>query len=211
MTPYAPARLGSRLGQADLFSGLTSGLAKSIVAEAEPATRRVIKEERTKFAEAVIGGIPWASASAIAALATYYLVKPKPKYAKFLGYGTSAALLGIGSLKTISDLHEPAPSEAAASAAAAKIPGNVKSAAAQAATAVVTEAEPKVRAIVSEERARLAQAAQAGLPLVAVGALAMIGTLLAISPDQQLYKMLGYTASTLLVSGGVWVALENEK
>ncbi len=208
MTPYAPARLRSRLGQADLFSGLTSGLAKSIVAEAEPATRRVIKEERTKFAEAVIGGIPWASASAIAALATYYLVKPEPKYAKFLGYGTSAALLGIGSMKTISDLHEPAPSEAAA---AAKVPGSVESATAKAATALVNEAEPKVRAIVSDERARLAQAAQAGLPLVAVGALSMIGTLLIISPEQPLYKMLGYTASVLLASAGVWVALEKEK
>lgn len=210
MISYAPARLRMRLGQSDLFSGLTSGLAKSIVAEAEPATRRVIKEERTKFAEAIIGGLPWASASAIAALATYYLVKPEPKYAKFLGYGTSAALMGIGSLKTISDLHEPAPSEAVA-AAAAKIPGSVQSAAAQAATAVVTEAEPKVRAIVSEERARLAEAAQAGLPLAAVGALTMIGTLLMIRPDQQLYKMLGYTVSTLLVSAGVWVALEKEK
>jgi hypothetical protein len=196
------------MGQADLFSGLTSGLAKSIVAEAEPATRRVIKEERTKFAEAIINGIPWASASAIAALATYYLVKPDPKYAKFLGYGTSAALLGIGSLKTISDLHEAAPSEAAA---AAKVPGSVQSAAAQAAASVIAEAEPKVRAIVTEERARLAEAAQAGLPLFGVGALAMIGTLLMIKPDQQLYKMLGYTASVALVSAGAWVALEKEK
>lgn len=209
MISYAPARLRPRMGQLDLVSGLTSGLAKSIVAAAEPATRRVIKEERTKFATALIGWLPWASGSAIAALASYYIIKPEPKYGKFLGYGTAAALMGIGSIKAAADLREPAPSEAAA--AAATVPGGVTSAAEQAAKAVVEQAEPKVRAIVEEERGRLADAAQAGLPLAAAGALAMIGTLLMIPADQTLYKMLGYTASTLLVSAGAWVALEKEK
>lgn len=206
MMPFAPVQR-RHLGQLDLASGLTSSLARSIVAEAEPATRRVIKEERTKFAEALIGGLPWASVSAITALATYYLVKPEPKIVKFLGYGTSAALLGVGSLLAISDLREPS------SGAAPKPPGipGVQSVAEKAAAAVVAEAEPKIRVIVAEERTRLAEAVQAGLPLAALGALTMIGTLLVVKPEKRLYKVLGYTASTLLVTAGAWVALEREK
>ena len=78
MLAYVPV-LGAprpRLGQ---FGGLTDALAKSIVEQAEPATRRVIRDERNRLAEALIGGIPFAAVAAIGATATLYLVKPEAR------------------------------------------------------------------------------------------------------------------------------------
>jgi hypothetical protein len=195
-----------RLGQLDF--GLTSGLARSIVAEVEPATRRVIKEERTKYSEALIGGIPWAAAGAISAIATYYLVPPEKRTLKFAGYAGGAALIGAGSLFTISALAEP---PAGVAAPSSKVPGSIQSVAEQAAKAVIAEAEPKVRAIVEEERFRIAEALQAGLPLQAASVLTLIATLLMVKGENPIMKAVGYSASVALFTGGIWMTLEAEK
>lgn len=194
-----------RLGQFDF--GLTSGLAKNIVDQAEPVTRRVINEERTKYADALIGWIPWASGAAMSALAAYYLVPPEKKNLKFAGYAGAAGLAGVGSLFTIAALSSPAQTQAPP----AQVPGSVQAAATQAAQAVVAEAEPKVRAIVDQERVRLSSALQAGLPLEAAALLALLATALMVKPENPTMKAVGYAASVGLLAGGLWVTLENEK
>jgi hypothetical protein len=204
MLAYAPV-LGAprpRLGQ---FGGLTDALAKSIVQQAEPATRRVIRDERNRLAEALIGGIPFAAVAAIGAVATYYLVNPEAKAAKFVGYSGSAAILGIGAWWTFSRLtatpSQPSPPSG----------GVATDVAATAAKLIVDYAEPKIRSIVDEERARLAEAAQATLPFVGAGAIGAAITAFAVKDDKPVLKVVGYSASALIALLGAYMGLEKER
>lgn len=204
MLAYAPVlgALRPRLGQ---FGGLTDALAKSIVQQAEPATRRVIRDERNRLAEALIGGIPFAAVAAIGGVATYYLVKPEAKAAKFVGYSGSAAILGLGAWWTFSRLTAtpapPAPPEG----------GIATDVAATAAKAIVEQAEPKIRSIVDEERARLAEAAQVALPFLGAGAIGSLITAFAVKDDKPMLKVVGYSASALIALLGAWMGLEKER
>jgi hypothetical protein len=58
MIRFAPVPFRHHLGQ---YSGITSGFAKQIVSEAEPALRSIIRIERNRFAQAIIEGIPFAA------------------------------------------------------------------------------------------------------------------------------------------------------
>lgn len=204
MLPYAPV-LGiarPRLGQ---FGGLTDSLAKSIVDQAEPATRRVIRDERNRLAEALIGGIPFAAIAAIGGVATLYLVSPESKSAKFVGYSMSAAALGLGAWWSFSRLTEtstppPPPGSGIASDVATT-----------AALAIVTQAEPKIRQIVEEERSRISEAAQIGIPFWGVAALGVAVTAFLVKDDAPAMKVVGYGASALVAALGAWVALEKER
>lgn len=211
MTPYRPALKapgGPLLGQrASFTSGITSELARQIVTEAEPATRKLIRDERNRLAEALTGGIPFAALSAIGLSATYYLIPDGARAAKFAGYAGSAAALLVGAWWTFSRLTE----ETGPQAPSAATPGIVSSAAAEAARDIVKEAEPKIRAIVEEEKAKAAQAALAGLPF-AVGALAaFFSTMFLVSPENRTLKAVGYSGSALLLGAGAWIALDREK
>jgi hypothetical protein len=200
-----------KMGQLD-FGGISSGMAKSLVAEAEGPTRKIIREERTKFAEAMIGGIPWAAASALAGIGTWYLIPDKARSGKALGYGTSAVLAGTGAIITAYNLREDAPEEAAVPApAGAPTSGSFKSASDQAAASLVAAAEPKVRAIVAEERERISSAGHAGLPLGALGALALIATAFMVDEKRPWFKALGYAGAVGLGAAGAWVSLEKLK
>jgi hypothetical protein len=204
MFSYTPV-LGSsrpRLGQ---FGGLTDTLARSIIEQAEPATRRVIRDERNRLAEALIGGIPFAAIAAIGGTATLYLVPAGSKSAKFIGYSMSALTLGIGAWWSFSRLTDtPDEPEEAAS-------GTVADAAQTAAKAIVAHAEPKIRLIVEEERSRIAEAIQAGVPFWGASAIGVAATAFLVHDTAPVMKVAGYGASALIAALGAWLALEKER
>lgn len=188
------------------FGGLTSGVAESIVKEAEGPTRRIIQEERTKVADAMIGGLAWLSAAALTGIGTYYLVDPKSKGMKFAGYGSAAALSGAGAIMTAANLRDPA-----TDVKPGQTSGSIKSVSDQAAASMVAAAEPKIRAIINEERVRVSESVQAGLPLAAGGALAGIVTAMMLGERDTWTKVAGYSAAVLLAAGGAWIALDRVK
>lgn len=196
-----PARPLRRLSQAEA-GGVVSSLARVLVAEAEPAVRRIVREERSRWAEALIGGVPFASAAASGFVATNYLVPDRATTAKAVGYVASAAALAAGAWRSIAALSEPEP---------APPPEPAPEAVRQAASALVAEAEPMVRRVVGEERARLARAAQSGLPLAAGALAALLATVFIVPSADRTMKAVGYSASALLMGAGAWTALEGLK
>lgn len=210
MMPFLPVMASTRprLGQVGSLFGITDTLATKIVAAAEPATRRVISEERTKFAQALMEATAASGAALLTFIGTKYFVPDTSKVLKGVGYGASALLVGAGALWALSSLQSP-PSEAA-QAPGAPAPGLVKSASEQAAADIVTAAEPKIRAIVDEERSRLADAALSGLPFAALGVLSALGTWILVKDEKKWAKAAGYSAGVGLVSVGLWVGLSKE-
>jgi hypothetical protein len=196
----------NRLGQMDLVSGLTSGMAREVVGAAEPAVRRIVRDERNRIAEALIGGIPFGGAAAIGYTATRYLVPvTKPQF-KAVGYIASAATAAVGAwwtFRRLTETSEPEP-QTAPSGTTPKIVN-------QAATAIVNEAEPRVRRIVDDEKARMASALQAGIPWGIGAAAAFIGTLVAVPSDQAVLKAAGYSIAVVLAGSGAWMTLEAAK
>ena len=204
MIAYSPfmGRPPARLGQ----SGVTGAVAKAIVAEAEPATRRLIRDERTRLAEALIGGIPFAALSAVSFAATSYLVPEKKRGAKFIGYAASAGLLGGGAWWTFSRL-----SEEAVPAAQPGKPGPFAGTAEDAARAIVQEAEPRIKEIVDEERSRIAEALITAVPFWAAATLAAVATMFLVPDGAGMMKTVGYGGAALIYAMGAWAGLEKEK
>lgn len=210
MLSYKPHH-GVRLGQgfSELATGLTSGVAKDIVREAEPVVRRLIREERHRFSEALIGGLPFFGIAALAYVATRYLVPDDKRTAKGVGYLASAAAGTLGGFYTANELRDK-------SEAPVEQPGQPSStvlntAAQNAAKTVVIEAEPKIRKILDEERARIAQAGLVALPF-AIGSVAtFLATFFLVDEKNNKMKALGYTGSALLLGAGAWIGLEKEK
>lgn len=199
--PKAP-----RLGQLEnLFGGgLTQDIAGAIVSAAEAPTRAIIRDERNRLAESLVGGLPFVALSGIAGVATWYLVPSESKGSKFAGYTISLSSLGIGGWLTYDRLTEAMP---ATSAPKAPPPPVVQ----QTAQAVVDAAAPKIKALVDEERARISEAAQSGLPFAAGGALALIGSLALIPDDSPMFKVMGLVSSVGLFTLGAYVALRKEQ
>lgn len=212
MIPFLPALSSRRprLGQVGNLFGITDTLAQKIVAAAEPATRRVISEERTKFAQALMEGTAASSAALLTFIGTKYFVPEKSRVLKGLGYGTSALLVGAGALWALSSLRSPPSPEAGPQTPGAPSSGIVKGASEQAAGDIVAAAEPKIRAIVDQERSRLAEAALYGLPFIAAGLISAIGTWTLVKDEKKWAKAAGYSAATGLVSVGLWVGLSKE-
>lgn len=204
MLPFTPV-LGSPrgLGQIGLLTGgLTQDIASKIVQSAEPATRAIVRDERNRLAEGLIGGLPFAALSGVAFVGTQYLVPDDQKTMKFLGYAASFVGLGAGAWYTFSRITEKAPPSAPA--------GQVPPLVAEAAKAIVDNADPKIRQIVQEERSRAAAAAEAGLPYAAGGALALLASATLIPGDKTFLKLAGYVGSIGLLTLGAYVALEKE-
>ncbi len=207
MIGYRPALRGRHvLGQLSaLTSGITDNLAKQIVSEADPVVRRIIKEERNKYATALIGAIPFGVISALAYLGTKYIVPDEAKMAKAAGYVTSAVAAGGGAWWTVSQLTEnvtPPPAPSGPTAADAYIQ--------QASNAIVTAAEPKVRALVDDEKRKLAEASLSALPFAIASLGAFISTWLLVDPDNKPVKAVGYAGSVLLLGAGAWFGLQKE-
>jgi len=210
MIGLVPFRINRpRLGQVSgLVSGMTSNLAKQIVQEAEPVVRRIVHDERNRLVEALSGGLPFGAIAAVGYVGTSYLVPDGAGIAKAVGYSASAAALGVGAWLTFRKLTEkPAEPEAAAASPSGPPPEIVQ----QAAKTLVQEAEPRIRQIVDEERARAATALQAGLPFAGAAAAAFLATMLLVGSGEKTLKAVGYSATALLLGAGAWIALEKEK
>jgi len=202
--PYAPVLGSPRLGQIGLLTGgLTQDIAQKIVSEAEPATRRIVRDERNRLAEGLMGGLPFAALSGVAFVGTQYLVPDDRGSWKFAGYAASFVSMGVGAWYAFSRITETPPTQAPA--------GAVPPLVAQAAQAIVDSADPKIRAIVQEERSRAAAAAEAGLPLAGAGALALLLSATLVPADSEMLKVLGYAGSIVLLTAGAWVALSKEQ
>jgi hypothetical protein len=209
MLDYRPVKSGRHaLGQFEgLTSGLTSGFAKQIVTEGEPVVRRIVKEERNRYAEALIGAIPFGVISALAFVGSKYLVPGDAVAAKVIGYLTSAAAAAGGAWWAVSHLQEEvAPAPLPSKSGSTSVDPYIQ----QTSQAIVAAAEPKVRAIVDDERRRIAQAGMMALPF-GVGALGtFLATLFLVDPKNTLVKAVGYTGTTLLVGAGAWFGLKKE-
>lgn len=196
------------LGQlSQLTSGLTGNLAKQIVGEAEPVIRRLVRDERNRLAESIIGGIPFLAIGAMGYAATRYLVPDGANSAKAAGYIGSAAAAAAGAWWTIYHLTE-IPEQAVPAGQPSGSPPQIVQ---QAAAELIQAAEPRVRQLVAEERDRLAEATQAGIPLMAGAGAAFLATMFLVGDSQRTLKALGYSASVLLLAAGTWVTAEKTK
>lgn len=198
---------GSSLGQlSKLTSGITSDLAKQIVEAADPATRGIIKDERNRAAEALIGGTIFAGISALAYVNTRYLVPDGLKTAKAVGYSASALAVALGAWWTLDHL-----TETTAPAKTTESPGAIQNVVNQAAKEIVDQADPRIRAIVHEEKVRAVEAAQAGVPFVAGSIASFLATMFLVKSENTTLKAIGYSGTALLLGLGAWIALEKEK
>lgn len=208
MINYAPIRANRHaLGQLEsLTSGLTSGLAKQIISEGEPVVRRIIKSERNKYAEALIGGIPFALVSTVAYLVAKYVIPPDKTLAKAVAYTTAAVSGAGGAWWVVSNLKSEAPPVAPQKTGTSVIDPYIEKASQQ----IVAEAEPKVRAIVDDERRRIAEAGMAALPFGIAAVAAFLSTFFLVDPDKKLVKAAGYAGTALLLGAGAWFGLQKE-
>lgn len=206
-THWSPNPKSPRMGQiADVITG---SVARNIVDKAEPVARRIITEERTRYAEAFLEGLPWALGAAVAFIGTAYLV-PAKSIPKTAGYVASAALMGTGIWMTLDDLI-PTSGTVTPTAQAPSNPSSAQGIAEQAAQAIVVQAEPKIRQIVAEERTRAISALETGLPLYIAAIADFFVTMLVIDDKNKTLKALGYTSSAALLGIGAWMSLEREK
>jgi len=206
---YSPVMGSPRrgLGQITSFTGgITDTIAKKIVSDAEPVTRQVIIEERNRLAGAMIGGIPFFSLAAIAFAATQYLVRDDATVPKFIGYAAAAAAAGGGAFWTLSKMQQVPPPQPPSSA-----PAEVIQIAVQTAQAIVNDAEPLVRQIISEERVRAIDATKVGIPFWAASAVAFAATAFMVKDGENLMKTAGYSISAILASMGAYAALDKER
>ncbi len=204
MYPYRPVvPKGPVLGQLDFKSGLTQDIALQIVSAADQPTRAIIRDERNRLSEGLIGGLPFAALSGLAAVGTFYLVPEDSHLAKFAGYAVSLASLGIGGIWTFSKITSQAPPAAPSGPAPAVVQ--------QTAQTIVDAAEPKIRQIVEEERARIASAAQTALPFAGAAGIGAIATAVFVPNEDPAYKVIGYSASFLVALVGAWVGLKKEQ
>jgi hypothetical protein len=198
-----PALRGPRLGQS---KEIINQAASAVVSQAEPRVRAIVAEERSRLANGVIQGLPYMGGALTALLTTQYLLPQDKKFVKGLGYVTSAGLFTIGAWKAF---HEIAGKERSAPAQPSE--GGILSifgdTARQMAQVVVTEAEPKVRAIIDDEKAKLSEAGLATLPFLGISAASFLATAFLIPEDKNTWKFGGYLASAGALLAGLWKGL----
>ncbi len=188
--PYLAPKEGASLGQT-VSGSLLERAASAVVTAAEPRVRDILQEERATVAKAAMEVLPYGGAAITTYLATSYFVPEGSLVLKGIGYVGAAALGTFGAWKALSklrgtekpvELEEPTPS--------------VLDPIAQGlARAVVAEAEPRVRTIIADERARLGTAGEAALPWGALAAAAFFSTMYLIPDDLPAAKMAGYTGT----------------
>lgn len=187
-------------------------VARNLVTLAEPRVRAIVAEERTRLAEAVKAGLPFAGFSIITFLTTQYFIPPDEDKARIAGYVASGVALAAGVWWTASTLADAAalqrPVQASPSGAAGLLSELTSGVATQMAQAVVQEAEPKVRQIVDDEKTRLAKAIQAGVPWAAGSAITAAATAFLVPEDVPAGKVGGYAASALLGAFAIWRAMD---
>jgi hypothetical protein len=191
---------------ADLLGGnLVDSLARKVVSEAEPVTRQIVKEERSIFAEGLLQGIPFAAGAAIAYVGTFYLIPERLGTGKAIGYGASALLMALGAWQGLKHLTVKTPPRPPVE------PSALDPVVDRAAQAIVREAEPRIRTMLSEEKTLAASALQTAVPFTIGSGAAFLATLLLVPEDKKWVKILGYSGSAVLLGTGAWVALEKVK
>jgi len=197
-----PALRGPRLGQSN---AVINQAASAVVAQAEPRVRAIVAEERSRLANAAIGSLPYLGASLTAFLATQYLFPAERKFLKGVGYVASAGLFTIGAWHIFNELAgEPSAPPKPSEGGLLSLFGDT---AKQMAQVVVAEAEPKVRAIVEEEKAKLSGAGLATLPFAGISAAGFLATAFLVPDDKRVWKFGGYMASAAALLAGMWKGL----
>lgn len=209
--PSRPAGIGLgrvHLGQAS--DSLVREVARTIVAQADPKVRSIISDERTRVAEAVKVGLPFLALSGASFLGTQYAVSPKAKTARIVGFTASAGLLGLALWFTadrLTDIPIEAPA-AAGGSGTGLLSQFAAPVATQMAHAVVQEAEPRIRDIVDDEKAKLAEAGKAALPWAGAAIATFAGTAFALPKDLGWAKAAGYGLSGALLLFSIYQGLD---
>lgn len=76
---------------------------------------------------------------------------------------------------------------------------------------IVKDAEPFIRQLVQEERSRLGNALEAGVPFHIAAALSLVGTLFLVPAERPFLKTAGYSAATVLAGIGLWRTFDRMK
>jgi len=201
-----PALRGPRLGQS---SSVVNDAALAVVAQAEPRVRAIVAEERSRLANAAIQGLPFMGGALTAFLATQYLLPQKNRFVKGLGYVASAGLFTVGAWKVFQTVSGPdsTPATSPDGSSGGFLNNLFGETARQMAQTIVVEAEPKVRAIIDDEKAKLAEAGLSMLPFVGASALGFLATAFLVPDGRSSWKFGGYMSSTAVLLAGLWRGL----
>lgn len=198
-----PMMRGPRLGQSN---SVINQAASAVVAQAEPRVRAIVQEERSRLANATIQGLPFFGGALTALLATQYLLPQDKKFVKGAGYVASAGLFTIGAWKVFDEVAgaDSAPPAPSSGTGLLSLFGDT---ARQMAQVIVTESEPKVRAIINDEKAKLAQAATTALPIIGVSVAGFLATAFLVPDGENVWKFGGYLTSAAALLAGLWKGL----
>ena len=180
--------------------------ASAVVSQAEPRVRAIVAEERSRLANATIQSLPFLGASLTAFLAAQYLVPAEKRVWKGIGYVAAAGIFTIGAWKVLQEVagKEKPPAPVSSEGGILSLFGDT---ARQMAQVVVTEAEPKVRQIITEEKAKLSEAGLATLPFLGASAAGFLATAILVPEGNKKLKFGGYMASTAALLAGFWRGL----
>jgi hypothetical protein len=199
-----PALRGPRLGQT---SAVINQAASAVVSQAEPRVRAIVAEERSRIANATIQSLPYLGGALTAFLAAQYLVPADKRVLKGAGYVASAAIFTVGAWKVLQEVSGPEKEAPATSGSGGGLLALFGDTARQMAQVVVTEAEPKVRAIIADEKAKLSEAGMATLPFLAASTAGFIATAVLVPEGSKKLKFGGYMASAAALLAGLWRGL----
>ncbi len=215
---WAPAAYRPRMASAQLSqappSSITSQAAQAIVEQAEPRLRKVLEDERKRAADAVGETIPYLAISAGAFLVSTYVITEK--IPRTIGYVLSAGTLGIGLYQTVSKLKETSETAAAPGEPAPSSPLSdilsalVDPATRQMAASIIAASEPKIRALIEEERARAANAILTALPWLGLSAASFFGTMFVIPEKMGIGKLIGYLVASGALLFGIHQGVRKE-
>lgn len=198
-----PAMRGPRLGQS---TGVINQAASAVVAQAEPRVRAIVAEERSRLANAAIQGLPYVGGALTVFLASQYLLPPDKKFMKGLGYVASAGLFTVGAWLAFDEIAgaDSAPPVPPSDDGLLSLFGDT---AKQMAQTVVAEAEPKIRVIVQEEKAKLSEAGLATLPFLGISTAGFLATAFLVPDENRAWKFGGYLTSAAALLAGMWKGL----
>jgi hypothetical protein len=169
--------------------------------------RAIVAEERSRLANAAIQGLPYLGGALTTFLATQYLLPKDKRVVQGIGYVAAAGLFTVGAWKALQEAAGPdsvPPPPPSSESGLLSVFGDT---AQQMAQVIVVEAEPKMRAIIDDERAKLAKAAESALPLIGAAAAGFLATAFLVPEEKNVWKFGGYLTSAGALLGGLWRGL----
>jgi len=185
-----------------LTSKLTDSTARSLVDAAFPKVQAILEQERNRLVNSLTMGIPFGAASAITATLTYYYAQTNAQ--KAIGYSLAAAIAGGGGIAVLLGLKSQDQNQVQTQTKSSSLDPYIEAAA----QTLIAQADPKVRAIIAEERTRVTSSLQTALPWGVGGALAALATVFAIPDGLDALKILGWLIAIVLSAYGSWLALQ---